>query len=86
MPGGPVIIKLQEFIGQPLLIKVAGQDDVFDCTLQSVDEHGIWVTGQGLLRSLGGAGERFQLLFVSFASIHYLATDFDDKPHPAPKA
>jgi hypothetical protein len=81
MPGGPVIIKLQEFIGEPLLIKVAGQDGVFDCVLQSVDDNGIWVSGQGLLKSLAGTGGRFQLLFVSFASIHYLAA-----PNPTPKA
>jgi hypothetical protein len=86
MPDGPIIIKLQQFIGRPLLIKVAGQEDVFDCVLYGIDERGIWVTGQGLLRSLGGAGERFQLLFVSFASIHYLATDLPDNIPPASAA
>jgi len=56
-----------------LLIKVVGQDGLFACTLESIDEHGIWVTGPELLRSLGGLQEQFQVAFLSFASIQYVA-------------
>jgi hypothetical protein len=45
---------LKDFVQKPLLIKVVGQDGLFACTLESIDEHGIWVTGPELLRSLGG--------------------------------
>ena len=58
---------LKDFIDKPLLIKVVGQDGLFACTLESIDEHGIWVTGPELLRSMGGLQEQFQLAFLSFA-------------------
>jgi hypothetical protein len=73
MPDGPIIIKLEQFIGKALLIKVVGQEPLCSCKLESVDEHGIWVTGPELLRFLGDASGRYQLAFVSYASIRYLA-------------
>jgi hypothetical protein len=75
------MLNLRSFVGKPFLVKVAGQPDNFACTLQDVDQYGIWITGPGLLRCLGGAGEQLGLLFVSWASLHYLATtELPDNP------
>jgi len=77
---------LKDFIGKPLLIKAVGQDGLFACTLENIDEHGIWVTGPELLRSLGGLQEQFQLAFLSFSSIQYLAAPGAHLRHKASEA
>ena len=65
---------LRSYIGKPFLIKLVGQDEQFGCTLEAIDEYGIWVTDPGLMRCLGGAGTQFDLAFLSYPSIQYLVT------------
>ena len=65
---------LKSYIGKPFLIKLVGQDPTFGCTLEAIDEYGIWVTDPKLMQCLGGVGAQFDLAFLSYQSIQYMVT------------
>jgi hypothetical protein len=67
---------LKNYTGKTFLIKLVGQNTaLFDCKLEAVDDHGIWVTGQDdLMRELAGNVRRADLAFVPYPSIQWMTT------------